>query len=89
MNNNTYKIQVQDMQTGKIKTVSQQVTPYRPDNNVDILLFYWTEGNASCDCNRALIPGFEIEKLTCGNTRYKIKIFDPQNKVIFVDKNYE
>ena len=34
--------------------------------------FYWEEGNASCDCNRALAFGEEDDYQPCGEWRYEL-----------------
>lgn len=34
--------------------------------------YYWEEGNASCDCNRALAFGDEDDSMNCGESRYTL-----------------
>lgn len=42
------------------------------DGDDDGALFYWTEGNNSCDCNRAMLlnhqHGLNLPAETCGET---------------------
>jgi hypothetical protein len=41
-------------------------------------LFWWTEGNAGCDCNRGLFfRGLDIE---CGDDRFELTKFEVQPK---------
>jgi hypothetical protein len=35
--------------------------------------FWWTEGNASCDCNRAIaFEGSDNEETPCGDSLYEL-----------------
>lgn len=45
----------------------------RPDESWDSSLYWWSEGNGGCDCNRSLaFGGADDEPLECGNTRYLV-----------------
>ena len=60
----------------------------------DISLFYWTEGNFGCDCNRALqfasAKNEDDEKAwgqPCGRTKYSVLWAElPSGEKIIIDK---
>lgn len=63
-----YEIILKDNLTDEIKTINYD-WPYSDDG----LVFYWTEGNMSCDCNRYMEFYNDHEtKIDCGKERFKL-----------------
>lgn len=65
-------------------------TIYKPDEDGDApSTFYWSEGNASCDCNRALdflrAGGHTIEDVDppCGDGAYLVNLRNPVTGEVF------
>jgi hypothetical protein len=52
--------------------------------------WWWTDGNASCDCNRELFfyraRGIEIEETECGEGKYSVKISNNKTGEILYDE---
>ncbi len=70
------RMRLQDTQTGVIVEVEAK---YTCADHEDLGEFMWTDGNYSCDCNRALfharargVPDPSETDLVCGDTRYKL-----------------
>jgi len=63
------------------------------DWEADSQEFMWTEGNYSCDCNRALFwsraGGEEDIEQDCGNVTYPIRATDDAGKVLFQDSHWD
>lgn len=59
--------------TGEIREYVSQVE----DQYLDGQQFWWTDGNASCDCNRSMffaeVGGEKDPEAECGNERIELK----------------
>ena len=82
---------IRDNQTQEIREYSDNLTG---DNDEDgnFFEFWWSEGNASCDCNRGLFFGYAIGleyddiPHECGDIRYSVEILDAKNRnVLYSD----
>lgn len=64
------KITIRKISTGETKTVPVDLAWYEHS------LFFWTEGNFSCDCNRHLVwiglGNYPDEESKCGHTEYTV-----------------
>jgi hypothetical protein len=75
MNENTeytYDIYLRDFETGKTGVYTQEcsMTP-------DECLYYWEDGNASCDCNRSIwLYGYDSEDCLDCNADENIILVD-------------
>lgn len=61
-----YTAHIQKVSTGEVITKDFTV------DSTDGIWWVWSEGNFSCDCNRAIFFGDEDE--TCGESRFKVNI---------------
>jgi len=52
-------------------TILDTTTGEQYDGTIDASVFWWTEGNGSCDCNRGLMKD-GIHVFPCGNVRFLI-----------------
>lgn len=48
------------------ETVKYNAT-YSDDDKIEDILFFWTEGNYSCDCNRRIFMGVDYDDAECGD----------------------
>lgn len=55
--------------------------------------YIWSEGNYSCDCNRALFfaraVGEEDENVSCGDSAYSLRCVDADENVLYEDASWE
>lgn len=74
-----YKVVIKNNITGEMRK-----TNFFGDFH-DYTIFYWQEGNGSCDCNRELeferIKGIEVpfEDLKCGDERFSVPMLILEN----------
>jgi hypothetical protein len=50
--------------------------------------YWWSEGNASCDCNRGLWfqGGGAVLSRPCGEGRYRVRCVDDAGNVLYEDR---
>lgn len=66
----TRKVQIDilKVKTGETRTIEEDY-----GDEEDYNPFFWSDGNFSCDCNRAIMFGDE-EDIPCGNTEFRVNI---------------
>ena len=87
-----FDVLIEDTRTGEKRTYKHQVErqyAYREDDG-SFSDFWWSEGNASCDCNRYRFfhayDGLSTseERPTCGYDRFRIvSITDPDGRIVY------
>lgn len=70
-----YKVAIRKNSTGEIRMASMDLDWFKADGGDD--MYWWTEGNFACDCNRHLswerAGGHEPrddEEMECGSTAF-------------------
>lgn len=65
-------------------------------SNQDVSVWTWTEGNWSCDCNRAIACGKPWATSSCGNKRFVVvevhgdlEGWDPESLIARCNEGYE
>ena len=87
-----YKVAIRKNETGEVRVYDVGYSDWdTPDGHND--LFWWTEGNFGCDCNRFaswMRAGGEDpgeEDWPCGNMRYTVLYADlPDGRRIEIDR---
>lgn len=86
------EVLILDTNTGEMADFSTKWYDPEAEDALDNLIFLWSEGNYSCDCNRALFYGRargvseeDLEELSqCGDGRYKVlSIKRPSGEVLY------
>lgn len=71
-------IDILEVQTGRVRTIEDELVD--ADDPRELNPWYWTDGNASCDCNRELYflracgEDEDEGEVRCGSTRYRVNI---------------
>jgi hypothetical protein len=69
-----YKVAIRKNETGEIRFYEVEFEWHKPDGYTD--LFWWQEGNFSCDCNRERawnsqeLEGEPYQEYECGDSRF-------------------
>lgn len=81
MNQEDYLIiaRIRDNKTGEIREHSDGLTG-RDCEDGRFNEWWWSDGNASCDCNRGLF--FNDEDHECGDTAYSVEILKADTKEV-------
>lgn len=80
-----------DTTTGEVASYSDTGN-FEPDENGFDDRYMWEEGNWACDCNRGImfqtaLGNTEGEYPTpCGSTRYRVRIVDLDDVVLYEDE---
>lgn len=80
---------------GEVRTYRTTGFIYKAEYGEELPYFhawYFSEGNGSCDCNRALYWGYaeglsydDIPERPCGNGAFRMKVINPKNGHILFD----
>ena len=78
-------VKIRNNQTGESRDYKTQLWDSDYDPGVPNV-FWWEEGNAKCDCNRALffarVNGEEEPDVPCGDELYSVRIY-MDGKIIY------
>jgi len=72
-----YKVKIRNNETKEIRICDQRSLDW-DRNNDEGQLFWWTEGNFGCDCNRgaeferAKDMSYDIINSSCGHNKYSV-----------------
>ena len=68
-----YTVKITQLGSGETRDYTLKTDgDYSPEND----LWWWTEGNAGCDCNRALFFGVDGSDVQCSEGRYSVTLPD-------------
>lgn len=79
----SYKVEIRNNETGEIRIKEMNL------EWSDGSLFWWTEGNFGCDCNREMQFGTdkEFDDIECGETRFSVlKVILPDGTEYQIDE---
>jgi hypothetical protein len=89
-----YTAQIKEVATGKIVEYHDEMEGWDddyPDSPWHSIEFIWSEGNYSCDCNRALFfargaQGTDEPDVPCGETMYRCRITLEETGEVILDE---
>jgi len=59
-----YTVTIRDNTTGETRVCPMECEWHEHS------VFWWTEGNFSCDCNRRIVFDGDVDAAECGHTRF-------------------
>ena len=78
-NDGRVRVHLRDEVTGVMMWADYDPYPYGDDT----LLYYWQEGNYSCDCNRAPVFDVDADDVECGDWRYTLWMLMRGDRVLY------
>jgi hypothetical protein len=79
----SYIVHITDTTTGETRAVRMNLPFYEGS------VYWWSEGNASCDCNRGIFfSNYEIalDDAVCGEGRYRVRCVNDNGTVLYEDE---
>lgn len=78
-----YLVHIKQVSSGTVRRDGPHKGKWGDDAND----FWWTDGNAACDCNRAIFwacaAGEEAPDTECGTDAYLIRVTDEDGTVLY------
>lgn len=87
-----YRVEITDTTTGETRWHEMDIPFYLPNAEGTGSMFWWGDGNFSCDCNRGFVWSWaaggdsDFDAAECGEGRYKVKCWGLDGTLLYDDE---